>query len=135
MQVKHMRASFDRKVLFILMNSFSTSEDTKAFLAQKHPELLGEPYIELMQNSSPKVDVATLLPASYPEHPDNEWCPPGGCQSIGWVARRASSVFSGLFNTAYGIIPHTYQGLSGLATHMDASVPAFELRCLCLCIT
>lgn len=77
LQVKHMRASFDRKVLFILMNSFSTSEDTKAFLAKKHPDLLGEPYIELMQNSSPKVDVCTLQPASYPENPENEWCPPG----------------------------------------------------------
>ena len=26
---------------------------------------------------SPKVDAATLAPASYPEHPDMEWCPPG----------------------------------------------------------
>ncbi len=32
-----------------------------------------EPFIELMQNSSPKVDAATLAPATYPEHPDNEW--------------------------------------------------------------
>lgn len=76
-QVKHMRASFGQKVLFVLMNSFSTSEDTKAFLAEKHPDLLQEPYIELMQNSSPKVDAATLLPASYPSSPENEWCPPG----------------------------------------------------------
>ncbi len=28
------------QVLFILMNSFSTSEDTRAFLAEKHAELL-----------------------------------------------------------------------------------------------
>jgi UDP-N-acetylglucosamine pyrophosphorylase len=30
-----------------------------------------------MQNKSPKVDAITLLPASYPEAPDMEWCPPG----------------------------------------------------------
>lgn len=76
-QVKHMRATFGQQVKFILMNSFSTSEDTKAFLAAKHPDLLAEPDIELMQNSSPKVDASTLTPASYPENPENEWCPPG----------------------------------------------------------
>lgn len=76
-QVKHMRAAFDRKVVFILMNSFSTSHDTRAFLAEKHPDLLKEPFIELMQNSSPKVDAQTLQPAAYPENQDNEWCPPG----------------------------------------------------------
>ncbi|GAX83425.1 hypothetical protein CEUSTIGMA_g10850.t1 [Chlamydomonas eustigma] len=76
-QVKHMRAAFDRKVVFTLMNSFSTSDDTKAFLATQHADLLLEPFIELMQNSSPKVDASTLQPASCPEHQDNEWCPPG----------------------------------------------------------
>lgn len=35
-----MRAAFDRKVVFTLMNSFSTSDDTRAFLASKHPDLL-----------------------------------------------------------------------------------------------
>ncbi|KAL6753565.1 UDP-glucose pyrophosphorylase [Haematococcus lacustris] len=77
LQIKHMRAAFDSKVRFILMNSFSTSEDTRAFLAQHHPDLLKEAHIELMQNKSPKVDAASLGPASYPSHPDNEWCPPG----------------------------------------------------------
>jgi UTP--glucose-1-phosphate uridylyltransferase len=76
-QVKHMRASFGQQVKFILMNSFSTSDDTKAFLAEKHPELLTEPDIELMQNSSPKVDASSLLPANYPSNPESEWCPPG----------------------------------------------------------
>jgi UDP-N-acetylglucosamine pyrophosphorylase len=59
-------------VVFILMNSFNTSVDTK-----KHLNLLNKPFIELMQNKSPKVDAITLLPASYPEAPDMEWCPPG----------------------------------------------------------
>ena len=35
-----MRAAFDRKVVFTLMNSFSTSEDTRAFLAKQHADLL-----------------------------------------------------------------------------------------------
>ena len=39
-KVKHMRAAFERPVVFTLMNSFSTSEDTRAFLAQGHADLL-----------------------------------------------------------------------------------------------
>mmetsp|Transcript_14726 Transcript_14726/g.36716 ORF Transcript_14726/g.36716 Transcript_14726/m.36716 type:complete len:475 (-) Transcript_14726:257-1681(-) len=76
-QVKHMRATYGSKVAFILMNSFSTSDDTRAFLATAHADLLQEPHIELLQNMSPKVDAATMGPASCPAHPDLEWCPPG----------------------------------------------------------
>lgn len=68
-----MRTAFKSKVLFILMNSFSTSADTRDFLAASHADLLAEPHIELMQNMSPKVDAATLLPASHLEQPDLEW--------------------------------------------------------------
>eukprot|EP00889_Picochlorum_renovo_P006599 jgi/Picre1/33629/NNA_001109.t1 len=76
-QIKHMRAEFKSKVRFILMNSFSTSEDTRAFLKAHHPDLLEERDVELMQNSSCKVDMKTLRPASYPQNPEMEWAPPG----------------------------------------------------------
>jgi hypothetical protein len=71
-----MRKAFGCDVAFILMNSFSTSADTRAALAAAHPELLEEPLIELLQNKSPKVDAATLAPATHPAAPDNEWCAP-----------------------------------------------------------
>lgn len=76
-QVKAMRCSYGSAVKFILMNSFSTSDDTKAFLAKAHGDLLAEPYVELLQNKSPKVDAATLAPAVYPADASLEWCPPG----------------------------------------------------------
>ncbi|KAF6255969.1 UDP-glucose pyrophosphorylase [Scenedesmus sp. NREL 46B-D3] len=76
-QVKHMRSEYGSAVKFILMNSFSTSADTRAFLAQRHADLLQEPYIELMQNKSPKVDAASLAPVSFAADADLEWCPPG----------------------------------------------------------
>ena len=44
-----MRASYGCNVVFTLMNSFSTSADTKEFLAKQHSDLMAEPYIELMQ--------------------------------------------------------------------------------------
>eukprot|EP00803_Ostreobium_quekettii_P003810 evm.model.scf_2003.4 EVM.evm.TU.scf_2003.4 scf_2003:15756-24622(+) len=77
LQVKHMRQAHKSNVQFVLMNSFSTSEDTRAALAVEHADLLEEPFIELMQNKSPKVDAETLNPAECPENPDMEWCPPG----------------------------------------------------------
>jgi hypothetical protein len=69
-----MRNQFGSNVTFVLMNSFSTSADTRAALSQAHPELLQEPLIELLQNKSPKVDAATLDPATHAAAPDNEWC-------------------------------------------------------------
>eukprot|EP00894_Picocystis_sp_ML_P000462 jgi/Pico_ML_1/50979/g179.t1 len=77
MQIKDMRKRFGAEVKFVLMNSFSTSEDTNRFMEEKHGDLAKGGYLELLQNKSPKVDLKTMLPASYPENPDLEWCPPG----------------------------------------------------------
>ena len=71
-----MRHKFDSNVRFMLMNSFSTSDDTLAFL-KKYPELSKDPNLELMQNKVPKVDAATMEPAEWPQSPSKEWCPPG----------------------------------------------------------
>ena len=48
------------KVKFMLMNSFSTSEDTMAFLEEKYPGLAGEDGLEMMQNKVPKLDEKTF---------------------------------------------------------------------------
>ena len=58
------------------MNSFSTSEDTKAYLSKQHADLVAEPYFELFQNKSPKVDAKTMEPALFPSDPSMEWCAP-----------------------------------------------------------
>ena len=72
-QIKYTRKKFDSKVRFVLMNSFSTSADTKAYLHKRHSDLISEPDVELFQNKSPKVDAKTLEPATYAEDPDMEW--------------------------------------------------------------
>lgn len=41
-QVIKMREDFGMKVKFMLMNSFSTSDDTLAFFEKNYPELAGE---------------------------------------------------------------------------------------------
>lgn len=75
-QILHFRETSGANVRFLLMNSFSTSVDTRAFLA-KNPGLGSADDIELLQNKTPKIDARTLEPVEWPANPENEWCPPG----------------------------------------------------------
>ena len=75
-QILHLRKEHGAKLRFLLMNSFSTSADTLAFL-EKYPELGSPESIELMQSQVPKVDAKTLRPVTWPENVHLEWCPPG----------------------------------------------------------
>ncbi len=72
-QIKYTRKNFDSNVRFVLMNSFSTSDDTKEHLAKAHKDLINEDDVELLQNKSPKVDAKTLEPATWQQDPDLEW--------------------------------------------------------------
>merc|ERR1719487_1724774 len=74
-QVVDMRKKYGG-VKFMLMNSFSTSADTMAFL-KKYPELAKDKSIEFVQNKVPKIAKSDLTAATCPGEPDNEWCPPG----------------------------------------------------------
>lgn len=69
-----MRVTYGSNVKFVVMNSFSTSADTKAHLTTTHPELVGTEGWELVQNKSPKIDAETMDPVSYSENPEMEWC-------------------------------------------------------------
>ena len=77
-QILDMRCGSGAPVRLLLMNSFSTSADTLAYLQRYRAEGFGEAVaVELMQNQIPKIDAATLGPARWPADPDLEWCPPG----------------------------------------------------------
>ncbi|PTX92895.1 UTP--glucose-1-phosphate uridylyltransferase [Spartobacteria bacterium LR76] len=75
-QVLAARKATGSDLKFLLLNSFSTSEDTLGHLA-KYPELGNPADLELMQNKVPKIDAATLAPIEWPADRDHEWCPPG----------------------------------------------------------
>ncbi|HWB03909.1 MAG TPA: UTP--glucose-1-phosphate uridylyltransferase [Verrucomicrobiales bacterium] len=80
---------------FLLMNSFSTSEDTLAFL-EKYPALGGAHEVEMMQNKVPKLVTNDLTPLSWAADPELEWCPPGhgdiyaSLAGSGWLERLLS---------------------------------------------
>jgi UTP--glucose-1-phosphate uridylyltransferase len=77
-QILDLRKSSGANVRLLLMNSFSTSEETLAHLEKYRPQGLADASeVELMQNQIPKIDAVTLLPVAWPADPDMEWCPPG----------------------------------------------------------
>ena len=77
-QILELRQSSGAPVRLLLMNSFSTSEDTLGHLAKYSAFGLADAAeVELMQNQIPKIDAATLEPVAWSADPDLEWCPPG----------------------------------------------------------
>ncbi|MFH0921531.1 MAG: UTP--glucose-1-phosphate uridylyltransferase [Fibrobacterota bacterium] len=64
-------------VPFILMNSFSTRDDSLAALNQ-YPELSkGQLPLDFLQHKAPKIRASDFLPALFPADPELEWYPPG----------------------------------------------------------
>ncbi|MDV6029128.1 MAG: UTP--glucose-1-phosphate uridylyltransferase [Phycisphaera sp. RhM] len=62
-------------VPLVLMNSFSTAEQTDEAIAA-----LGDLDVEVisfLQHQVPKIDAQTLEPAVWPADPSMQWCPPG----------------------------------------------------------
>merc|ERR1719277_834423 len=76
-QVDSMKTEYGAPDLrFMLMNSFSTSEDTLAALA-KYPKLGTGSDLEFVQNKAPKVAAEDFKPATHDADKGHEWCPPG----------------------------------------------------------
>jgi UTP--glucose-1-phosphate uridylyltransferase len=93
-QILDLRRTSGTPVRLLLMNSFSTSEDTLAHLQRYRADGLAEAAdVEIMQNQIPKIDAATHLPVAWPADPDLEWCPPGhgdlyvALTASGWLQR------------------------------------------------
>ncbi len=71
------RQVLDSNVPLVLMNSFSTSGDSMAWM-ERYPELSnGDVPLQFVQNKVPKVLADTFEPAVDSEAPEREWCPPG----------------------------------------------------------
>lgn len=94
-QILALRKAFpNNKVKFMLMNSFSTSADTLAFLRHAYPELTEDEDLEILQNKIPKIDAATyevrqdiscfvfFQPFLFIEYTLNSWSPHFGFYSL-----------------------------------------------------
>lgn len=64
-------------VPLLLMNSFSTRDDTLAALAE-YPDLQkGDLPLDFLQHKVPKLLQSNLAAATWPQNEDLAWCPPG----------------------------------------------------------
>lgn len=76
-QVLSARARHSARLPLLLMDSFSTRDDTLAALAAHHGlERDGLP-LDFLQNREPKLRADDLTPVQWPADPALEWCPPG----------------------------------------------------------
>ena len=75
-QVLALRSEHDARLPLVLMDSFSTREDSLAALAGYEELDAGLP-LDFLQNKEPKILVEDLTPVSWPPDPALEWCPPG----------------------------------------------------------
>jgi UTP--glucose-1-phosphate uridylyltransferase len=75
-QVLAQRAATGARLPLVLMNSFSTRDDSLAAL-ERHPEIASDVPPDFVQNKVPKLLADGLQPADWPDDPDLEWAPPG----------------------------------------------------------
>jgi UTP--glucose-1-phosphate uridylyltransferase len=75
-QVLALRERYDAELPLVLMDSFSTREDSLEALA--HYEALDVGLqLDFLQSKEPKLRVDDLSPVEWPDDPALEWCPPG----------------------------------------------------------
>jgi UTP--glucose-1-phosphate uridylyltransferase len=75
-QVLALRERYDAPLPLVLMDSFSTRDDSLAALA-RYPDLRSGVPQDFMQDKEPKIRVDDLMPVEWPDRPSLEWCPPG----------------------------------------------------------
>ncbi len=75
-QILHQRRTTGVRLPLVLMNSFVTHDETMAALGQ-YKDLAQDLPLAFVQSESPKIWASTLEPATWPEDPSKEWCPPG----------------------------------------------------------
>jgi len=94
-QNEYLRTNMGEDVQLLMMNSFSTSEDTKSYFAQ-YPQYSDASETEMLQNFSPKILRDDLTPASWDKDENLEWCPPGhgdiytALSGTGWLDKLLS---------------------------------------------
>ena len=75
-QTLELRKRHGIRLPLVLMDSFSTREDTLAAL-ERYPELRADVPLDFLQNMEPKLRAEDLHPVAWPDDPALEWCPPG----------------------------------------------------------
>ncbi|MDZ4701158.1 MAG: UTP--glucose-1-phosphate uridylyltransferase [Rhodothermales bacterium] len=70
------RQALSRAMPLVLMNSFSTADDSRRLLAAYHGVSRSLP-LDFLQHKVPKIARHDLSPVDWPHNRQLEWCPPG----------------------------------------------------------
>jgi len=97
-QVLWARKEYDVRLPLVFMDSFRTSEDTRAALAGYDIPVDGLPP-DFLQNKEPKLRADDLTPVTWEKDPDLEWCPPGHGDL--YTALRGSGLLDRLIEAGY----------------------------------
>jgi len=76
-QVLALRERFDVRLPLLFMDSFRTRDDTLSALESYDGLQDRDLPLDFLQNKEPKLLSEDLTPASWPDDPSLEWCPPG----------------------------------------------------------
>jgi UTP--glucose-1-phosphate uridylyltransferase len=98
-QVLSLRKQHDARLPLIFMDSFRTSGDTMAALAQYEELAVDGLPLEFLQNKEPKLRADDLTPVTWEADPDLEWCPPGHGDI--YTALRGTGLLQRLIDAGY----------------------------------
>jgi len=88
------------KIPIVLMNSFSTRNDSLAAVEKYRDQANPQPIpLDFLQHKVPKVAQADYSPALWPDDPELEWCPPGHGDI--YTALMTSGMLEALLNHGY----------------------------------
>jgi len=98
-QVLSLRAQYDAPLPLIFMNSFRTSEDTRAALSGYTDLAVEGLPLDFLQNKEPKLRADDLTPVTWEKDPGLEWCPPGHGDI--YTAMRGTGLIDRLLDAGY----------------------------------
>jgi UTP--glucose-1-phosphate uridylyltransferase len=98
-QTLRLRQAYDAPLPLMFMNSFRTSADTLDALARYEDLPVPGLPLDFLQNKEPKLLLDDLMPASWPQDPDLEWCPPG--HGDVYTALRGTGLLQQLLDQGY----------------------------------
>jgi UTP--glucose-1-phosphate uridylyltransferase len=122
-QVLALRRTHDARVPLVLMNSFSTRDDSLRAL-ERYQDLASDVPPDFVQDKEPKIRTDDLMPVEWPDNPALEWCPPGHGDL--YIALVASGMLDDLIDKGYD---HAFVANSdNLGAVLDARILAWIRR-------
>ncbi len=97
-QILTMRQEHAVRLPLVLMNSFNTQTQSRAAL-KTYTDFQQDVPLDFLQHKTPKIWQADLTPATWPDDPAKEWCPPGHGDI--YLALQTSGVLAQLLAKGY----------------------------------